>query len=206
MKSASCSLILAAMVLLLTTSNGCKTYMHFKYGLTQPREETPAKLVSFLEKHHFPTENLYMFSDSLSYCQAIRNPVFIKNMLGHMIFDREGTLLQRDTTQCQWSGYDKIKSLSSDSTYEKCNGLRLDQVLAYIQPFGKNTTPGKVLTNSDFTVIVTWAKFIGSYNSRLFVLSDAVKLNTTAQIRLIWLNVDMQESWKLKSEQKVAIK
>jgi hypothetical protein len=206
MKSITCSLIVAAMVLMLVASNGCKTYMHFKYGLTQPKEETPAKLVSFLEKHHFQTENLYMFSDSLSYCQAIRNPVFIKNMLGHMIFDHEGNLLQRDTTQCQWSGYDKIKSLSNDSTYEKCNGPGLDQILAHIQPFGENTTHVNVLTNSDFTVIVTWAKFMGSYNSRLFVLSDAVKLNTTAKIRLIWLNVDMQESWKLKSEQKVAIK
>jgi hypothetical protein len=57
----------------------------------------------------------------------------------------------------------------------------------------------------DFTVIVTWAKFIGTYNSRLFALSEAVK-HCPAHIRMIWLNVDMLESWKLKTGQKVNIR
>ena len=62
------------------------------------------------------------------------------------------------------------------------------------------------MQHPDFTIIVTWAKFLGDYNSRLFVLSEAVEQNKTARIRLIWLNIDMQESWKLTPEQKLAIK
>jgi len=197
---------MAAMALLTLVLSGCKTYMHFKYGLTQPKEETPDKLVSFLEKHHFPTENLYLFSDSGSYNQAIRNPEFRKYLLSHMIFDREGALLQRDTTQCQWSGSDKIKSLNADSTYEKCGGLHLEQILYHIEPFGKNSANEDIIKDPDFTIVVTWAKFLGKYNYRLFNLSEALNLNKTARIRLIWLNIDMQESWKLTPEQKVAIK
>jgi hypothetical protein len=197
--------IIAISVVVLGLS-GCKTYMHFKYGLTQPKEETPATLISFLEKNHFPTGNQYVFTDSGSYGQVVRNPEFRKYLLSHMIFDREGLLMQHDTNQCQWAGCDRIKALTPDSAYEKCNDLRLAQLLGYIQPFPGNSSVIESPENPDFTVIVTWAKFIGTYNYRLFALSDAVSQNKTAKIRLIWLNLDMQENWKLSKEQKVAIK
>lgn len=191
---------------LLFLSPGCKTYMHFKYGLTQPKQETPVSLTNFVEKNHFPNDNLFMFSDSGSYFQAIRNPVFSKHLLSHMIFDRSGALLQNDTTKCQWAGFDKVKSLDPDSSYEKCYDLQLEQILNHIKPFGKIIGPDNVDKDPDFTVVVTWAKFIGTYNHRLFVLSDAAEENKTARIRLIWLNIDMQECWKLSRQQKIAIK
>ena len=197
---------ITAIYLVILGSSGCKTYMHFKYGLTQPQDETPVKLVSFLEKNHFPTGNQFVFSDSGSYCQAIRNQEFRKYLLSNMIFNREGTLLQRDTTRCQWTGYDKIKSLNPDSVYEKCNGIQLKQILMHIQPVSLNSVLHDSIMDPDFTVIVTWAKFIGTYNSRLFELSEAVCRNKTARIRMIWLNMDMQESWELTPGQKVAIK
>ncbi len=180
--------------------------MHLKYGLTQPKEETPATLLLFLEKHHFPADNQYMFADSGSFIGAVRNPLFLKHLLSHMIFDRQGTMLLRDTTQCQWSGFDKIKFLSPDSAYEKCSELRLDSVTRRIQPVKGNSVKDESELEADFTIVVTWAKFIGTYNYRLFNLQDAVKQNKSARVRLIWLNVDMQESWKLTREQKMAIK
>ena len=93
---------LALMVILLYMASGCTNYMKLKYGMTEPKEETPEGLISFLEKQKFPTRDMYMFSDSASYCQTLRDPIFGKNMLSHMNFDRDGILLLRDTTQCQW--------------------------------------------------------------------------------------------------------
>ncbi len=206
MKTFPLVVTIAATTLLIICTAGCKSYIKYKYGITQPREETPGKLLVFLEKHNFPTDNLYLFSDSGSYSHAVRNPEFRKHLPGHMIFDRDGALLQRDTMQCQWAGYDMIKSLNRDATYEKSPGFQLGEILGHIQPFGKNSVPDDTLKDPDFTVIVTWAKFIGTYNYRLFRLSDAPKLNNTARIRMIWLNIDMQESWHLTAEQKVAIK
>ena len=196
---------LAALILFFPFLFGCKTYMKLKYGVTQPKQETPAKLISFLEKYNFPTQNMYVFSDSAGYIQEMKNPTFSKYILSNMIFDHDGILLKRDTAQCQWSGYDKIKSLRIDSLYEKNDELRLTQLLEKIRPFGKSDIPGTELKNPDFTVVVTWAKFLGSYNYRLFVLDEAVNLNKTARIRLIWLNIDMQKSWSLTPGQKVAI-
>lgn len=206
MKTIPLIIKLVVMVIVLSVSTSCKSYMKYKYGITQPQEETPEKLIGFLEKNHFPQVNQYMFSDSAAYSQSMRDPEFSKHLLSHMIFDRQGILIQRDTTQCQWSGYEKLKSLSIDSIYLKGDGLQLNQILSYIRPFGKDELPLGSFQDPDFTVIVTWAKFIGKYNYRLFALADAPNLNKTARIRMIWLNVDMQESWQLTRDQKVAIK
>ena len=206
MKTNTGILKLAALALLLSASAGCKTYMHLKYGMSQPKEETPGKLVSFLEKHKFPLTNLYLFSDSAAYSQEMKNPDFIRYFLSNMIFDRQGILLRHDTSTCQWAGFDMIKSLRPDSSYEKSSDLNLGRILEKIQPFGNNVNTAGALPEPDFTVVVTWAKFIGAYNYRLFNLSEAAGLNTKARIRLIWLNVDMQESWKLTPGQKVAIR
>lgn len=196
---------LSMIMLFVLAFSGCKTYMHFKYGLTQPKEERVGKLTDFLQKHHFPADDQYHFSDSASYLQAIKNPMFSKYLLNHMIFDHNGVLLQNDTTQCQWSGYDLISSLSRDSVYALCTDLKLSQITSHIIPFSHAMTSMDTIREPDFTVIVTWAKFIGTYNSRLFALSEAVK-HCPAHIRMIWLNVDMLESWKLKTGQKVNIR
>ncbi|MEI7662361.1 MAG: hypothetical protein WCK34_09195 [Bacteroidota bacterium] len=174
--------------------------------MAEPKEETPEELIRFLEKHKFPTDGMYMFSDSGSYFQAMRNPLFVKSFLSHMNFNRQGMLLMRDTTQCQWSGKDVIKSLHPDSTYTTLPGLKLDQILRHITPFGKDQGKDTLMQNPDFTVIVTWGKFIGEYNYRLFSLSSAVKENKSAAIRLIWLNVDIQQDWHLTKKQKPSFK
>jgi hypothetical protein len=191
---------------LLSIVSSCKPYMHLRYGLTQPQEETPEEIMSFLKKHDFPTENQYAFFDTGSYCQAIKDPKFSKYLLGTLIFDRQGYLLQRDTIKCQWAGYDVIKSLNPDSLYVRSMDLQMSGILPSIKPLSIDTTADEIKNNPDFTVIITWAKFIGTYNHRLFDLAGAVNLNKICRIRLIWLNVDMQKSWHLTDSQKMKIK
>jgi hypothetical protein len=196
-------IILSLLVLSLT---GCVTIVKWKYGITNPREQTPEKIISFLERHAYPDSCQFIFNDSLAYFQGLRNPVFRKNLIGHMIFDGKGSLLQHDTAQCQWSGYDVIRSLNPDSVYLNLNGLQLADILDHIHPIGSNPGQDPKLLHPDFTIIVTWAAFLGTYSARLFELSEAVKENTTGKVRLIWLNIDMQESWKLTKDQKMEIR
>jgi hypothetical protein len=206
MKTNSRIMKLVAVALLLCMSTGCKTYMQLKYGMKQPEEETPAKLYSFLQKHHFPNENMYLFSDSAAFCRMVRNSEFRKYLLSHMIFNREGILIRHDTTKCQWAGYDIIKSLNRDSVYETSNELKMSQILDKIEPMGGASARTGSFGDPDFTVVVTWAKFIGAYNYRLFILAEAADLNQKSRIRVIWLNVDMQQSWELTDQQKIAIR
>jgi hypothetical protein len=192
--------------LLILALTGCITIVKWKYGITNPREETPEKLLSFLEKHHYPDSCQFIFNDSLSYFQGIRNPVFREHLIGHMVFDRNGFLLQRDTAQCQWSGFEAVTALHPDSAYPKVNGLQLGEILGHIHPIGKNPGRDAGPDPPDFTVVVTWAKFLGTYGARLFELSGAVEQNKAGRVRLIWLNIDMQQSWKLTRDQKMEIR
>jgi hypothetical protein len=172
--------------------------------MTEPQEETPETLLSFLEKEHFPTSNMYMFADSASCFWAFRDPVFSKNLLTHMIFDRNDFLLNRDTTKCQWAGGDFIRSLQPDSTYGRWNGLLLSDVTSRIVPFGKEPdTTRTANSNPDFTIVITWSKFLGKYNYRLFSLADTVSQNKKSSIRMIYLNLDMQKDWHLRDDQKM---
>ncbi|MCK9203538.1 MAG: hypothetical protein M0P58_03755 [Bacteroidales bacterium] len=192
-------IVILCLAMLLPLS-GCRTIFGFKYGMTQPREETPEELTSFLAKNQFPLHDLYQFSDSTAYFQAIRNRVFRKNMLSHMIFDRDGQLLERDTNQCQWAGYTFVRDLKRDTSYQIFPGFKVNTITDHIKPFGDHSDT--IAPDPDFTIVITWAKFIGKYNQRLFVLSRAVAENKTAVIRMIYLNIDMQKSWKLTKSQK----
>ncbi|MCX6278249.1 MAG: hypothetical protein NT004_09150 [Bacteroidetes bacterium] len=197
---------LVILSILFVIANSCKSYIKLKHGISNPDEETPGSLITFLEKQNFPTQNLYMFSDSSAYCNALRKDIFRKNLLSHLIFDRKGNLTYRDTTKCQWAGYKLICALHPDSIYLTTNELTVNQVLENIVPFGLGNGKNQGDPTPDFTIIVTWAKFLGKYNYRLFDLEGALKENKNAKIRLIWLNIDMQKSWHLKPSQKMSFK
>lgn len=82
--------------------------------------------------------------------------------------------------------------------------MRLQDILDCIVPL--DGQPGEVPADPDFTVVVTWAKFLGRYNYRLFDLEAAVAGNSVASIRLVWLNTDMQRSWELRANQRIRVK
>jgi len=194
------------LVLLISAAPGCKSVIWYKYRMRQPAAETPEKLVSFLQANGFPTDHTYMLKDSATFVQYMNNAEFRRNMLSHLLFDRRGIYIPRDTLNCQWWGGDFIRSLNPDSAYVTSPDLRLDQILKDIRPFGLTRPPDTLSGKPDFTLVVTWAKFIGKYNYRLFNLSDAARENQKARIRLIWLNCDMQEAWHLAEKNKMRVK
>ena len=206
MKTSYLTTCVTLLIAVLSVTSGCKSFMTYKYGMTNPKEETPERLISFLETEKFPVSDMYMFADSSAYFNVMRNPLFRNNFLSHMNFDRDGFLLQWDTARCQWAGFDLIKALNKDSSYQKVPGLKLDQILDYIRPFGPGAGDDPVMNHPDFTIIVTWAKFMGKYNYLLFDIAEAVKKNQYSAIRLIWLNIDMQEGWHLTKEQRLTFR
>jgi hypothetical protein len=192
--------------ILLVATTSCVTIIKWKYGITKPREQTPQELLTFLKKHTYADSNQYIFTDSSAYLSALRNPLLSKNLFGNMIFDSSGSLIQRDTAKCQWSGYEVISALNPDSVYLMVPGLKLSEILGHIQPLVPDSGQEARLNSYDFTIVVTWAKFLGTYNDPLFELAGAANQNNTARIRMVWLNVDMQECWGLTKDQKMEIK
>ncbi|NCA75160.1 MAG: hypothetical protein EOM90_02395 [Alphaproteobacteria bacterium] len=185
---------------------GCKSYMNLKYDITQPGTETPESLIVFLQKNQFPVHDLYMFRDSSAYRSALVRPEIRKNLLSHMLFDRDGKWIDRDTAKCQWAGSEAIRSLHADSNYLSTDQITLDQITRLIVPFGPDKGPVDPTAKVDFTLVVIWAKFLGKYNYRLFDLEKAAGENKTATIRMILLNMDMQKEWNLTSGNSLKIR
>jgi hypothetical protein len=50
---------------------------------------------------------------------------------------------------------------------------------------------------SDYTIILTWAKYFGKFNNRQFLMEKVACQNTKARIRVIFLNTDIQETWNM---------
>ena len=192
-------------LLLLLLLPGCITIVKWKYGITTPREQSPASVLRFAEKRKYPKAGQFIFCDSAAYCAALRDSLFKKNLFGAMIFDREGRLLHRDTTRCQWSGYSRIAALSPDTIYPVAPKPYLPALLSHLCGIGTDQGADTSARADDFTVVVTWAMFIGNLNDRLFDLDGAALENRRARVRMIWLNTDMQAAWKLKGPQRMSI-
>jgi hypothetical protein len=186
-----------AVALILMISSSCSTYVRYKYGIKNPGAETVAGLIRFLEKNGYPITNQYLFADTTCYRSTMQAEGFRKNLLSFMIFDRNGRLLEKDTARCQWAGFDVIRSLHPDTLYKTDTTFHFSRLEGCIGSFGMCRCFAKTEPAPDFVVVITWGKFLGRYNYRLFDLEQAVRQNRHAGIRLVWLNIDMQRSWNL---------
>ena len=122
-----------------------------------------------------------------------------------MIFDSCGRLILKDTSRCQWSGFDVIKTLKRGEEYPTRSGFRLKDLSDNIVQLEPEPPSDTSCCRPDFTVVVTWAGFLGSYNKPLFDLGEAARENHDAIIRMVWLNIDMQQSWHLRKDQKMIL-
>lgn len=109
--------IIVCLVPALLVLAGCGPVLKCIYGIKKPRPETPASITAYAEKRGYPTQNIAVFSDSSTYLEMIRNPVFRNEIFGTMIFDSALNLLLKDSTLCQWSGCPRLARISPDSAY-----------------------------------------------------------------------------------------
>lgn len=185
--------------------SGCKQIVMLKYGIHNPKEETPESLLSYMNKMEYPADNSYIFRDSVSFFANIQDSVFRKNMIGSLFFNDNGVMtIYKDTSKCQWSAGYFISQLDKDSVYHSDTSYTFQHLMTEIFPLsGADQTD---TCHYDFTVLITWAKFLGKFNDRLFSVEEAVKQRPDLKLRLIFLNVDMQKSWRLTDQQKMLFK
>lgn len=193
-------------ILLIFLLTGCSSYVKYRYGIRQPKTETPGSILGFLEKNGFPADQQYVFKDTNAFLNWMNSPNLKQHLLSHLIFNKHGQRLLEDTAACQWAGGGLIANLHADSSYLIARDITLLQITEDILPIGIcRCMPGNV-KQPDFTIIVTWGKFLGKYNYRLFDLEKDVLGNHQANIRIIWLNIDVQKEWKFPPGRKLQMK
>ncbi len=199
-------LILIIFLTVITVA-GCRQIVFWKYGMHRPEPETPESLRAFLKVMNQPLAGQYIFADSASYLKFIWNPFFSKHLMNTLFYTDSGYMSRLvDSNKCQWSGGYYIARLRRDTVYFADTSNRYQTLVKNLVPLDPERANGNDTARFDFTLLVPWGKFIGSYNERLFTNDLAVKKNTNARIRVIYLNIDMQKSWNLKKDQGLIFK
>lgn len=176
---------------------GCKQIILKSQGITKPKPETPESVLEFVNKWKEDPGTVYLFKDSTAYKKFMRTSVYKKNLPGTVFFNEKGMLNHLiDSTKCQWSGGYYTSRLKSDTTYQADTNYTYQKILSSLIPLKVEENK----ENFDFTVIVTWAVFLGKYNERQFSVSQAARENKKARIRVILLNIDTQKSWNLQKD------
>jgi hypothetical protein len=194
-------------VILLGLSGGCKEVVKMRYGVKEPGEETPASIQAFMKKKGQPATSCLIFKDSTVYCRYLKDPVFRENMLGSFIFNPRGLVIHyKDTAKCRWSATSFIRGLRSDTLYQVDTAFRFGELFANLTPLIPGNTIRVDQQDYDFVVVITWAVFAGKLNERLFQADEAAAAASPVRTRVLFLNTDMQKSWKLRPGQKLVIR
>lgn len=193
--------VIYLLLLLLITASGCKQVLLLRYGIHQPREETPESILRFMEKRDYPNENTFLFRDSSSFFACMRDSVFRSNVLGTLFFSPQGLLDDyKDTARCQWSGGYFVQNLKPDTLYHADTSYTLQKLMTFTRPLNERTRIDTA--GADFVVFVTWASFLGSYNDRLFAIRESIRENTEVRVKPVFLCIDLQKSWNPSAREK----
>jgi hypothetical protein len=199
--------ILFLFLLVLYMTAGCKQIILWKYGVKKPQIETPESILAFARKQRQNPDNIYLFRDSVGFMKFVKDSLYKKSCFSAIVFNDKGLVLNyKDSSSCQWSAGSYIQELKKDTVYRIDESHKFPALIPSLVPLTGQTLFAMNAPGYDYTVIFTWAKYIGKLNERLFCINEAAKNNHNANIRVISLNVDMQKSWDLRKDQKVKIK
>ncbi len=195
------------LIVLIVSLTSCMTLVKWKYGITVPKEETPVSLLKFLEKMDKSPDDVCLFRDSSSFFKAMNDSLFRKNLLGSMVFSPKGFLLDvKDTSKCQWSVASLIHTLETDKEYVADTSYRFEELSKELVFLNGRDFPDSFFIPYDYVVVITWGKFAGKLNQRLFDVEKQETGDFTKKIKLIFLNFDMQKSWNLTKKQKLILR
>jgi hypothetical protein len=188
-------------IAIVISTSSCKQFIMLRYGIKKPKIETPESILAYSEKFGLDPNNVYVFKDTISYFQILRDSVFKKNALSTIFFNRSGYLIfDKKNNSCQWSGGAFLNHYVKDSVYSIDTTHQINSLFQKIIPL-KSEEKHQGTEDYDLTVVSIWAKFIGKYNERLFCVSEVAQTRQDLNIRFVFLNVDMLKEWNLKKEQ-----
>jgi hypothetical protein len=182
-----CSLLLAGMT-------SCKLYLRMAFGVKNPDVEDHKSLVKKTQKFGLDTTNIVTvnaaaFLNTLHDAGGIPEAAF---------FDSEGNYIEYRQTDssCNAGIFGFIPTLDPTAIYKKTGKTSLDSEWAkFRNPDGKTLNAWKG-SGTDFYVLVYYAVWTGRLNEdHVKVWEELAKKNTNARIKLIKVDLDLQNYW-----------
>jgi hypothetical protein len=193
-------------LLVLFMTAGCKQLIIWKYGIKKPKTETPESILAFAIKQGQNPDNIYLFRDSVCFKTFMKDSLYKKAYFSAIVFNDKGLIMNyKDSASCQWSASAYIQQLKKDTVYMIDDSHKFSSIISSLTPLNGQNLNVMNAQNYDYTVVFTWAKYIGKLNERLFRINEFAKNNPYAKIRVISLNVDVQKSWALRENPKLNV-
>jgi hypothetical protein len=181
----------AAVTLFLFFMTGCKPIILLINGVKKPRIENEKSLRRNAFKHGMDTTNIVTVDSKFFIEKYIQD-----GFPDASIFNAKGEYIEYRQTDssCNAGLFRFIPDLHRDSTYALTGRLKMqEEIPKYRDMKGK---PFTLNDKADFYVFVTWTSWIGRLNKdHVKVWEDLAKKNTQSVIKVIKVNLDIQEHW-----------
>lgn len=162
-------------------------------GAKKPKKENENSLTKYLEKKGLRTDNLYAL-DITDYQYLDR---IVDGAPDIMIFSSDGKLIKyKPDTSCNASAFGFLETVNPNMKFDYIDSVNFDDCFSRLKDLKGNPVVIKKSENTDFYLIIFWARFIGRLNKdHVKIWEEQALNNTNAKIKVFKVNKDMQEWW-----------
>lgn len=181
----------------------CKTMMMKMYGIKNPEIENEQSIKKRALKYDLDTTNIVTVSDQ-STATDFSATYGIPNAA---IYDANGKYIEyRQTdTSCNAGLFQFIPDLNLTNTYHKPDSTDLKGEWVKFRDM-KGKALGEV-EKADFYVLIYWTVWTGKLNKdHVKIWEDLAKNNKNCKVKVIKVNLDLQEYWGMKDNEKVIVR
>lgn len=185
--------------LALLQLSSCQELAKLVTGFKNPKIENSQSIKNFIVDNDLDEGINVMPKDKKSYAQLLL--MFNKKLPEAVLFDRNGNelLYKENEESCNAGLFKIIPSLMPESTLKKGNRNLAKLINNYTVPIS-GTSP-LMNDDSDFYLIINWAKFVGKKNKdHVLEWEKLAQSNKKTKIKVIKLNMDFREGWNLTNE------
>ncbi len=179
---------------LLIFASSCTSVIRIMYGIKNPKPENQNTITEYLFKNNLNTDNVFVL-DEKSHKKTSKNI----GLPDFYIFNSEGMSIIFDSDKnCPAIGPEIIEKLNLNDNYDLDTGLNLSDIIKNLRYLNGESAELSFSENYDFYIIIYWAKFIGKLNKKnVAVWENAANNNNEAQIKILKINMDIQEFWEI---------
>lgn len=187
--------IISSFFLLLS----CQPIMMKLYGVKDPDVENEKSIVKKALKYGLDTTNIVTVN-SHDFPSALTQ----QGIPDGAIYDKDGNYIEyRQTdTSCNAGLFQFIPDLNTANQYNKPDSSNLSQQLMKFRDLKGNSI--RNVESADFYLLLYWTVWTGKLNKdHVKVWEDLAKSNKNCKIKVIKVNLDIQEYWDEQEREKI---
>lgn len=194
-------LLIPAVVVLIISS--CNLIARKLLGIKQPGIESTQSITAFMQKNGLNSEYCYYIDSIASYKFWKENEE--KRVTSLAIFNGSGQFLKRlGANECSGTLAKTLETIDlSNLKPVIITSDNLDNILQKFRRVDNTKTVVTDFKSDEFVVTIFWMKCFGSLSFKDDVVEWTKELKKNqfgSNIRILYLNTDMHESWGIKSK------